>query len=54
MICDVEAKYNEYRPNMTVKVDVTQTSPYYGHKERETLDKTRNPVDIYQRTLQKL
>jgi hypothetical protein len=47
MLCDVDAKYNEYRPNMTVIAgNVTQKSPYYGHKERETLDKTSNPVDI--------
>ena len=54
MLCNVEAKYNEYSPNMTVKAgDVTHKSPYYGRKEWETLDKN-NPVDIYQRTVQKL
>jgi hypothetical protein len=55
VLCDVDAKYNEYSPNMTVKArDVTQKSPYYGRKEWETLDKTNNPVAIYQRTVQKL
>jgi hypothetical protein len=39
MLCDVDAKYNEYRPNKNVKAgDGTQELPYYGHKEREALD----------------
>jgi hypothetical protein len=37
MLCDVGAKYNEYRPNVAVKAgDVTQKSPYYGHKKGDT------------------